>query len=64
MLQDCQWRHEFYRKQLDLELQDGDGRAFVEKKHAHLLPAVDRGAKVKKKPSQKAAKTGKAAAGR
>ena len=48
VLQDCQWRHEFYRKQLDLELQEGDGRAFVEQKHAHLLPEVDRGAKVKK----------------
>ncbi len=65
VLQDCQWRHEFYRKQLELELQEGDGRTFVEQKHAHLLPHVDRGAKVKKPAKEKKprAQSGKAATG-
>ncbi len=56
ILQDCQWRHEFYRKKLELELEDGDGRAFVERKHAQFLPKAEQGEKKKKSKSPKTAR--------
>jgi hypothetical protein len=41
IIQECEWRHEFYRRELELELQDADGREYVEKKHAQFLPPTD-----------------------
>ena len=38
VIQDCEWRHEFYRKELDLEVQEADAREYVEKKYAQYLP--------------------------
>ena len=53
IITDCEWRHEFYRSALELELQESDGREFVEKKHEQFLPKVDRdGAKPKTKRGQ------------
>jgi len=42
ILQESEWRHEFYRSALELELQGNDGREFVEAKHQRFLPAVNR----------------------
>lgn len=41
VIQDCEWRHEFYRKELDLEVQEEDARHHVNKKYAEYLPKDD-----------------------
>lgn len=38
VITEAEWRHEFYRHALDLEMQDADGREYVEAKHAQYLP--------------------------
>jgi hypothetical protein len=40
IIQECKWRHEFYRKELDLEIQGSDATAYLEKKHAQYIPSV------------------------
>ncbi len=53
VIQECEWRHEFYRSALDLELKESDGRAYVEKTHERFLPKVDQdGAKRKTRRGQ------------
>ncbi len=41
VIQDCEWRHEFYRQELDLEVQEADAREYVEKKYAEYIPQSD-----------------------
>jgi hypothetical protein len=38
IIQECKWRHEFYREKLDLEIQGSDATAYLEKKHAQYIP--------------------------
>lgn len=38
ILQECKWRHEFYRDKLDLEVQTSDASAYLQKKHAQYVP--------------------------
>jgi hypothetical protein len=40
IIQDCKWRHEFYRERLDLEVQGSDATAYLEKKHAQYVPSL------------------------
>jgi hypothetical protein len=54
IIQDCEWRHEFYRKELDLEVQEEDARQYVEKKYAEYLPPAD-GTSAAKPPEANAA---------
>ena len=54
LLSDAEWQHDFYRKALDLEMQEADGREYVEKKHAQYLPKRDaQPAKSKRAPRSK-----------
>jgi hypothetical protein len=40
IIQECKWRHEFYREKLDLEVQASDATAYLEKKHAQYVPSL------------------------
>ena len=40
IIQECKWRHEFYREKLDLEVQGSDATAYLEKKHAQYIPSL------------------------
>ncbi len=38
VIQDCKWRHEFYRNALELEIKGSDGEEFLRKKYSEYLP--------------------------
>lgn len=40
IIQDCKWRHEFYRSELDLEVQTDDAAMYLERKYAQYMPRV------------------------
>lgn len=40
IIQECKWRHEFYRNELDVQVQAGDAAKYLERKHAQYLPKV------------------------
>jgi hypothetical protein len=40
IIQECKWRHEFYRNELDLQVQAGDAVKYLERKHAQYLPKL------------------------
>jgi hypothetical protein len=44
ILQECKWRHEFYREKLELEVQASDATAYLEKKHAQYVPSLAKAA--------------------
>jgi hypothetical protein len=38
IISDCRWRYDFYREALELEVQDDEAKAYLEKKYAEYLP--------------------------
>jgi Histidine kinase-, DNA gyrase B-, and HSP90-like ATPase len=40
IIQECKWRHEFYRDKLELEVQSTDATEYLAKKYAQYLPSL------------------------
>ena len=39
VIQDCKWRHEFYRNELQIDIQEEDSFRYLQKMHSKFVPA-------------------------
>ena len=40
LIQDCKWRHDFYRRELQIEVLAEDCLSYLQERHAWYLPAA------------------------